>query len=227
MKVFGREESASISFNINIPSKIIREYFDGLAKVEIAKLTHKSASQSDMAPVYTAVCSMLTDYLNKESAEKEVVSMKVPSLPKDCCDKNTFEVLASFVQADVPEVPVSSDVKESDKPAEVPCEAPAKSSEPAVKKPAYQETEAESPMNGFGELFKMFGPMFQNMTSSLGAGNKFDMSALSKLTEQACPVAPPPPPPSSSTTTTTEVVDATCVANADAADADEVKACTV
>lgn len=73
-------ESASLNFNINIPSGVVREYFDGLAKVEAAKPKPQSSSfdWSSLA----SIASMLIPLLSQLSSDDSTNICSPKAKPK-------------------------------------------------------------------------------------------------------------------------------------------------
>jgi len=60
-------DSFSITFNVNIPSSIIREYFDGLAKVETAK----AKTTDKQKEIFTGFTDLCTKFLNSNKKDTE------------------------------------------------------------------------------------------------------------------------------------------------------------
>ena len=152
--------SASISFNINVPSTVIREYFDGLAKVEKAK-GDNSSDMSTLTEWLPLIIPFIKDYgESKDNSIEELVSPR--------------ENKISFVQ--------SVETKNEEKCEEEKCEKEEKKEGGKIKRvpaPSYDEEDEVSfdfgkigagfkKEGGLGDMMKMFAPMFQELTSGLG-----------------------------------------------------------
>lgn len=112
-----RSDAASITLNFNLPPEVIREYFDGLAKVESAKRSgsDKSFDWSSLlafAPLLLPVLSNLSKSYESPKPVRvpEKFSESKEQVPK-CSDVDTSEgkpdIVISFVQK-----PVDSPVSE-------------------------------------------------------------------------------------------------------------------
>lgn len=111
-----RTDSASITFNVNVPPEVIKEYFDGLAKVENAKHTPASPSMlsgfdwTSLAPIlFPLLIQYLSSSGNSSStsslSEKYRSPVRVPESRSDVRsrvseskDNDKPEIVISFVQ---------------------------------------------------------------------------------------------------------------------------------
>lgn len=155
-----RNDSASINFSVNVPPDVIREYFDGLAKVETAK--HKPAvstssgfNWSSLVPLLgPIVIPLLTEHFK---SSKPAPSVRVPEsrYPRHSCDQTESDkqpdIVISFVQPPSDESDDSTDSsvnakseefdtsKDNTKESESPTEVPKVESDKKPKRPAYEE----------------------------------------------------------------------------------------
>lgn len=146
-------DTASINFNITLPPKIIREYFDGLAKVEEAKHSTNQSSDFDLssllslAPLILSVIGGLSSGAAKTPAstfEHSKSGLKCKSFPETKCvfeckpcpesdnEKTSFEIGPELV------VSFGSPVE---KQSGTDCEVPEGSDEPKLKEKCEDEQE--------------------------------------------------------------------------------------
>jgi len=199
-----RNDSASISFNVNVPPEVIKEYFDGMAKVEAAKHSDSNSFGSIWSSLIPLIAPLavplISEQLGKSFGSRTPIRVPEPRRWSECsekekqgeCDKQP-EIVISFVQK--PDVDNQEVSKEETDQSTSNCEEKAKeekceekkdetsttksSTEKSMKRPAYED---DNMMHfdlgkigaGFGgegglsEMMKMFGPMFQGLTSGLG-----------------------------------------------------------
>lgn len=174
--------SASVNFNINVPTDVIREYFDGLAKVEAAKSSvNKSLDWSSLATAFTPFLAPVVSELVAKSLGGEVKYSE--SAANEFCGEGCVtssasspEVLISFVQKDAKNETAAENSNKEPAPepkndASQPKPGTAKnvndSNKP--KRPSYPEGNIQFDLNSLGnhggisEMMKMFAPMLQGL----------------------------------------------------------------
>lgn len=115
-----RPDAASITLNFNLPPEIIKEYFEGLAKVEATKRGPESDKKFDwssllaFAPLFVSILSSLSK--SSESSKSVRVPEKYPESKEgahsgsvrssDVESENKPDIVISFVQKPVESAPV-------------------------------------------------------------------------------------------------------------------------
>jgi len=155
--------SASINFNINVPCSVIKEYFNGMAKVEEAK--NKNSVN------FSSLLSLLPLLLEKEKVESEEKqpNFKVKFVKENKEEKEEKEEEKEPVSLVLNLMGNEECEKEEEKEKEIKKKI----------KPAYEEDNEMSfdfgkmkagleGKGGLGDMMKMFAPMLQELTSGIG-----------------------------------------------------------
>ncbi len=74
-----RKDSLSFNISFNLPPEVIREYFDGMAKVEAAK----HSGDNNLSLLVQAAVPLLTSHLFSERSKKDTVSVSKEKMLKD------------------------------------------------------------------------------------------------------------------------------------------------
>lgn len=168
-------ESASINFNINIPSGIVKEYFNGMAKVESAK--HSCSSESIWASVIPIIAPFVMPLITGQTSTGHIKTPKPKESPIECSTADEKNIIIDLIKETENPIAVNrtydseNEEKKDESKQEVLEEIPSKKT---VKKPIYEDGGMMhfNLGNGLGEggleeMMKMFGPMFQGLTSGL------------------------------------------------------------
>jgi len=104
-----RNDIASVTFNFVLPPEVIKEYFEGMAKVEAAKHPPESSKSFDLTSLL-GLAPMLLPFLSNLTKESETNSKTtIPeSVPKETVksintDGSKPDIVISFVQKSVDE----------------------------------------------------------------------------------------------------------------------------
>lgn len=204
--------AASINFNVNVPTDVIREYFDGLAKVEAAKASvHKS--DTDWSSLLLKFAPLLVPLLSKSLGTEGLSNYINPETLANCAsacansensDLTPPPVVISFVQkssnSDSKKEETESSKKEETKESKKEetkdessnKEDSSKKEDKKGKKPSYQESDIQFDLSSLGnanggiaDMMKMFAPMLQGFTSGFPANLQPKDSESSKSTEES------------------------------------------
>lgn len=103
-----RHDAASISVNFTLPPEVIREYFDGMAKVESAKHTSSGSGfdWSSLLSLAPLVIPLLTDYMKPMGRSNSIVRFPEPKtelvhhIANEDSDKSDTkpDIVISFMQ---------------------------------------------------------------------------------------------------------------------------------
>jgi len=178
-------KAASITFNITIPAEIIREFFDGQAKVESAR--HGGSGSSILSSLVQLLGPVVVPLLMNSMGSSQSVRVPQPLPRKD--EKSSCEKSSNESSEEKPDIIISL-VSNPDCSHEVKVEAkPQSSEEKSVcssevvksceekpRRPAYSEDGGVSSLNlsdlassgGLANMMKMFEPMLSGLRLGFG-----------------------------------------------------------
>ena len=119
-----RSDSASITFSVNVPPEAIREYFDGLAKVETAKRpaasTEKGFDWSSLLNLAPVLLPFLLKSIDSKVFEPTGPSVRVPESKSDVRSSTVSDaeskpdIVISFVQKPSKDAAEADSVKDAE-----------------------------------------------------------------------------------------------------------------
>jgi cell shape-determining protein MreC len=164
MSESSRSDIATFKIECNLPPEIIKAYFDGLAKVEVAKNSKSDKSSGfDWSSFLGALIPSLMPVFLKSSSSSPMIrkSVSIESNKKEKVSKELNNFLDDIIQdaaqykKEEPAVTEEKEEKEEKK-AE---EKSSKTSEISV-------ASVKSQFNGIEDIFRTLMPVFEEMTGS-------------------------------------------------------------